>query len=211
MKIGVIGSGLMGAKIGTIWARAGHQITFSYSRNPSKLERLARDAGGKVGTPAEAAQADVILLSVHWSRIDDVLEQVGELSGKVVINCCVPLDEENANLVVGTTTSGAEKLAERLPHVRWVSAFNTSPSEVLFEVFEGRKTRSPRPQMIYYGDDEWAKKVARQLISDVGYEPLDTGALRNARFVEPFAMVTAELAYSQPGGPELVYRFDRLG
>lgn len=63
---------------------------------------------------------------------------------------------------------------------------------------------------MYYGDDRQAKQLARQLISDVGYEPLDVGPLRSARFVEPFAMVTAELAYEQPGGAELMYRFERL-
>lgn len=211
MKIGVLGAGLMGAKIGTIWAKAGHDVTFSYSRSAQKLERLARNAHAKSATPAEAvAQADVVLLAVHWSRIDDVLSQVGDLSDKVLINCCVPLDLENRDLVVGTTTSGAEELARRLPEARLVSAFNTSPSEVLFKLFESRDSLAPRPQMIYYGDDEGARQIACRLITDVGFEPLNTGALRNARFVEPFAMVTAELAYGQPDGPELVYRFDRL-
>lgn len=212
MKIGILGSGLMGSKIGTIWSRVGHDVTFSYSRSSLKLERLAREAGAGAGTPEQAVSgADAVLLAVHWSRVDDVLAQAGDLSGKVVINCCVPLDPANRDLVVGTTTSGAEELARRLPEARWVSAFNTSPSEVLFEVFNRRDREESRPQLIYYGDDPSAKRVAATLIRDVGYEPLDTGPLRSARFVEPFAMVTAELAYAQPGGPELIYRFERLG
>lgn len=211
MKIGILGSGLMGAKLGTIWAWAGHDVTFSYSRSIAKLNRLAEEAGAKSGTPSEAVvSADVILLSVHWSRIEDVLDQAGDLSDKIVINCCVPLDDQNRDLVLGTTTSGAEVLMRRLPETRFVSAFNTSPSEVLFNVFKSRKTSIEKPQMMYYGDDAKAKKVARQLIADVGFEPVDTGPAHSARFVEPFAMVTAELAYAQPGGPELVYRFARL-
>src|SRR5438309_6025795 len=70
MRIGILGSGLMGGKLGTIWARAGHEVVFSYARSEQKLTKLARDAKGKAraGTPREAAQeADAVLLAVHWS------------------------------------------------------------------------------------------------------------------------------------------------
>ncbi|MCI5112277.1 MAG: hypothetical protein MRY75_17155 [Marivita sp.] len=52
--------------------------------------------------------------------------------------------------------------------------------------------------------------MAADLIRDIGFDPLDCGPLRNARFIEPFAMATVELAYVQPGGPALTYRFDKL-
>ncbi|MCR4524209.1 NADPH-dependent F420 reductase [Bosea sp. 47.2.35] len=210
MRVGILGSGLMGGKLGTIWAKAGHEVTFSYARVAGKLERLARECGGQAGTVAEAVhRADALLLAVHWSRIDDVLEQAGDLAGKVVLNCCVPLDTRNRDLVVGVTTSGAEDVARRRPHARWVAAFNTSPSEALFDVF-ARNGKEPRPHLLHYGDDVEAKKVVAALIEDVGYAPLDAGPLRTGRFAEPFAMVTAELAYAQAGGPKLIYRFDRL-
>ena len=47
MRIGILGSGLMGAKLGTIWARAGHDVGFSYARTDQKLKKLAREAGEK--------------------------------------------------------------------------------------------------------------------------------------------------------------------
>src|SRR2546422_11390850 len=84
MRIGILGSGLMGGKLGTIWARAGHEVVFSYARSEQKLKKLAREAQGnaKEGTPGEAArEADALLLAVHWSRVDDVLHQAGDLSG----------------------------------------------------------------------------------------------------------------------------------
>jgi predicted dinucleotide-binding enzyme len=68
----------MGAKLGTIFARAGHEVVFSYARSNDKLNRLARDAQGnaRAGSPAEAAKdADALLLAVHWSRVDDVLKR----------------------------------------------------------------------------------------------------------------------------------------
>lgn len=58
MRVGILGSGLMGGKLGTIWARAGHEVVFSYTRSEQKLKTLAREAKGKArsGTPREAAQ-----------------------------------------------------------------------------------------------------------------------------------------------------------
>src|SRR6266550_3826080 len=93
MRVGILGSGLMGGRLGTIWARAGHEVVFSYARSERKLAKLAREAKGKAraGTPGEAArEADALLLAVHWSRVDDVLKQAGDVSGKVIVTCSLP-------------------------------------------------------------------------------------------------------------------------
>src|SRR3989442_5564971 len=121
MRVGILGSGLMGGKLGTIFARAGHDVIFSYARSERKLKRLAREAGGKAraGTPREAAQdADAVLLAVHWLRFDDVLKQAGDLSGKGVLTCSMPMNEDNTELVVAPTSSGAEELSKRIPQTR---------------------------------------------------------------------------------------------
>jgi hypothetical protein len=141
MRIGILGSGLMGGKLGTIFARAGHEVVFSYARHKEKLESLARDAGGKAraGTPREAVEgADALLMAVHWSWVDDVLQQAGDLVGKVIVTCSLPMNADDTGLVLGHTTSGAEELAKRIPKARVVSAFNTVPSEVLFGVYEAK-------------------------------------------------------------------------
>jgi len=132
MRVGILGSGLMGAKLGTIFARAGHEVVFSYARSEQKLKKLARDAGAKAkaGTPREAVQdADAVLLAVHWSRIDDVLKQAGDLAGKVIVTCSLPMDADNTKLIVANTSSGAEELAKKIPKARVVAAFNTVPSK----------------------------------------------------------------------------------
>lgn len=212
MRIGILGSGLMGSKLGTIFARAGHDVVFSYSRSRKKLTKLAQDAGGnaQAGTPGQAAEgADALLLAVHWSRVDDVLRQAGDVSDKVVVSCSLPMNEDDTELVVGRTSSGAEKLARKVPRARVVAAFGTVPSEVLFGVFEAR-SRVPRPSLVYCGDDADAKAVAATLIRDVGFDPVDAGPLRVARYAEPFALLVARLAYEGEGGPELAYRFERF-
>lgn len=212
MRIGILGSGLMGGKLGTLFARAGHDVVFSYSRHDQKLERLARDAGSsaRAGTPGEAAQeADVLLLAVHWSRVDDVLRQAGELSDKVLVSCSLPMNDDDTGLVVGYTSSGAEELASKARGARVVSAFGTVPSEVLFAVHEARDSGS-RPSLVYCGDDERAKEVVARLIRDVGFDPIDAGPLLTARYFEPFALLVAQLAYEGEGGPALAYRFERF-
>ncbi len=156
MRIGILGSGLMGGKLGTIFVRAGHEVVFSYARSQEKLKKLAQDAHGnaRAGTSREAAQdADALLLAVHWSRIEDVLNQAGDLSGKVIVSCSLPMNADNTELVIAHTPSGAEALAKKVPRARIVSAFNTVPSEVLFSVFEA-KSNTTKPSLVYCGDDQ---------------------------------------------------------
>jgi len=215
MRIGILGSGLMGGKLGTIFARAGHEVVFSYARTSRKLEKLAREAiptKGRVraGTPAEAAHdADALLLAVHWSRVDDVLKQAGAVAGKVIITCSLPMNADDTALVIAHTSSGAEELAKKIPKARVVSAFGTVPSEVLFDVFQARR-KANRPSLVYCGDDSRAKKTAAELIRDVGFDPVDAGPLRIARYTEPFTLLIAQLAYEGEGSPELAYRFERF-
>jgi predicted dinucleotide-binding enzyme len=212
MRIGILGSGLMGAKLGTLFARAGHRVTFSYSRDQRKLQRLAREAGNgaSAGTPAEAAAgADAVLLAVHWLRVRDVLKQAGGLNGRVIVSCTMPMTADDSDLAIGRTSSGAEALQKMAPRAKVVGAFNTVPSEVLFGVFASRR-RKPRPQLLYYGDDARAKRVAARLIRDVGFDPLDLGPLSMARYAEPFTLVVARLAYENPGVPQIAYRFERF-
>jgi predicted dinucleotide-binding enzyme len=211
MRVGILGSGLMGGKLGTLFARAGHDVVFSYSRERSKLEGLARDAGGgaRAGTPREAARdADVLLLAVHWSRVDDVLAQAGDLTRKILVTCSLPMDADDTGLVVAHTSSGAEELAKKANGARVVSAFGTVPSEVLFAVYEARESER-RPSLVYSGDDEGAKAEVATLIRDLGFDPLDAGPLDVARYSEPFTLLIAKLAYEGDDGPALAYRIER--
>ena len=213
MRVGILGSWLMGGKLGTIFARAGHEVTFSYARSEQTLKTLARNAKGKAryGTPREAVhQADAVLLAVHWSRMQDVLQQSGDLSGKVVITCSLPMNDGDTGLVIGHTRSGAEELQIEIPKACIVAAFNTVPSEVLFSVYEAKR-KDRRPSLVYCGDDPSGKKVAVELIRDAGFDAVDAGPLRIARDIEPFALLIAELAYGGSGGPALAYVFERLG
>lgn len=75
-------------------------------------------------------------------------------------------------------------------------------------MYESRH-KEPRPSLVYCGDDKNAKEVVSRLIRDAGFEPLDAGALRIARYSEPFALLVGQLAYGGEGA-ELAYRFVRF-
>lgn len=212
MRIGVLGSGLMGSKLGTIFARAGHQVVFSYSRSRQKLDALARGGGkhARAGTPEEAARgAEVLLLAVHWDQVNDVLEHLGDLADRTVVTCSLPMNADNSALVVGGTSSGAEELGRRVPTAHVVSAFGTVPSEVLFAAYAAR-SRTPRPSLVYCGDNAAAKELTATLIRDTGFDPLDVGPLSIARYVEPFALLMGQMAYEGGEGPALAYRIERF-
>jgi predicted dinucleotide-binding enzyme len=127
----------------------------------------------------------------------------------VTLTCSLPMDADNTGLVIGRTTSGAEELAKKVPKAKVVCAFNTVPSEVFFGVYTARR-RANRPSLVYCGDHAGGKAIAAELIRDVGFEPVDAGPLRIARYTEPLALLMGQLAYEGTGGPELAYRFQRF-
>jgi predicted dinucleotide-binding enzyme len=188
------------------WSSATRAARKSSRRSPVRLGRTR----GPARPRRPRGDADALLLAVHWSRVDEVLRQAGDVSGKVVVSCSLPMNADDTDLVVGGTSSGAEELARKVPRARIVAAFGTVPSEVLFGVFEARN-RAPRPSLVYCGEDPEAKEVAAALIRDAGFDPVDAGPLRVARYAEPFALLVAQLAYEGDGGPELAYRFERFG
>jgi len=202
MKIGIIGSGNMGSGIGKIWAKKGHAVIFSYSRSREKLEQLASSVpNAKAGTPAEAAQADVILLSVRWSDLPDALKQAGPLNNKIVIDCTNPLKPDLSGLELGYTSSAAEEIVRMAPGAKVVKAFNTAFAQVYEE--KSRLFGSRRASMFYCGDDAGAKSVVAKLITDVGFDPVDCGPLTAARLLEPVAMLVITLGYGMKMGTNM--------
>jgi predicted dinucleotide-binding enzyme len=152
----------------------------------------------------EVADADDLLAAYRPTTFSCAL-----LSGKVIITCSLPMDADNTKLVIGSTTSGAEELAKKVSRAHVVGAFNTVPSEVLFGVFAAKR-KAKRPSLVYCGDNAKSKAIAAELIRDVGFNPVDAGPLRIARYTEPFALLVGQLAYEGDGGPELAYRFERF-
>jgi hypothetical protein len=183
MKIGIIGNGNMGRSLGILWAEQGHQVFFG-SRDAAKGQAVAEVAGHgtKGGSNDEAvAFADVILWTARGILPFNLLSKPEALNGKIIIDCNngdIPEGFEYPAIV----ESLAEKLAKDVPSARVVKAFNTMAQEV-FEL-------APEPLKNYNvsvfvaGDDELARKTVMQLAEEIGFVPVDSGNLRNARLIE---------------------------
>lgn len=199
MNIGIIGSGNMGSALGTLWAKKGHQVTFSYSRDPAKLETIAATAGANalVGTPKQAAESsDVILMAVQPFVLEEVLSMVGSLENKVVITCMSGLKPDFSGQTIGIATdlkiSVAEQLAQLVSGAKVVEAFNMTFAEILAS--DSRQFGSEHPTIFYCGDDAEAKAIAAQLIHDCGYDAIDAGGLMVARSLETLATAWVQFA-----------------
>ena len=209
MRIAILGSGNMGGALGHLFASAGHFVTYSFSRDPKKLERLARSSGprARAASPADAVRdADVVVLAVLWQHMPRVLRSAGSLKGKVLIDCSMPLTPSEDALAVGHRISGAEIVARRARGAHVVKAFNTTPAELLRA---GVDVLAEQPAVCYCGDDVRAKHVTARLIRQLRFEPVDCGALQSARYLEPLAMLVGELAYNQGKRPEIGLRILR--
>ncbi len=175
MRIGIIGSGNIGANAGRQFARVGHDVLFSFSRDQAKLEALAAEVGptGRAGTPAEAAAfGDVVLLAVPWAAIDAALTAVGSLAGTIVI------DATNQFAAGGFVSLPAgvgptQMNLARLPGGRPVKAFNTLTAG--FQAAAAGRSGDARAAMFLAGEDAAAKEVVAGLIEQIGFAPVDVG------------------------------------
>jgi 8-hydroxy-5-deazaflavin:NADPH oxidoreductase len=195
MNIGIIGSGSIGSSLGQIWARKGHQVFFSFSRDASKLDALAQSVpNSRACTPKEAAaNSEVVLFAVRWANVAQAIEAAGSLQGKILIDCTNPLTPDMSDLAVGHTSSAAEEIAKLAPGAKVVKAFNTAFAQIYQS--DSRFFGSRLPTMFYCGDDGSAKASVAHLIKEAGFEPLDSGPLKVARYLEPLAMLVIQLGY----------------
>jgi NADPH-dependent F420 reductase len=209
VKIGIIGSGNVGGALGCRWAKVGHEIVFG-SRDPQggDMKELVGRAGGKsraATPPATAEEADVLLLATPWPATQQIVESLGELNGKIILDATNPMTPDLSGLTHGTTTSGGEQVAQWARGAKVVKAFNSVGSNIMTDPsFGGR-----RPVMFYCSDDAHAKDIAKKLIDEIGFEAIEAGPLRQARLLEPLAMLWVSLAYAQGLGREIAFELLR--
>ncbi len=211
MKIAVIGTGKVGSRLTKLFLLANHPVVLG-SRDPHKAEEIAATLGEAAGgmTYADAASgADVVVLATPWANnaTFDAVQKLGDLSGKIVIDCTNPLASDYVSNLLGHTTSSAEEIAKLIPGARVVKAFNTIFADIMEpgkQSFEGRRGTG-----FYCGDDSRAKEIVAKLIQDAGFEPVDVGVLKNARYLEPMAQLNIQIAYVLEGGTDVAFRYMR--
>ena len=176
MNIGIIGSGNIGANAAKLFVQAGHDVAVSNSRGPESLQDLADEIGSKAraATVEEAADfGEVVLVAIPFFARDTL--PVEALDGKIVLDATNYYPGRDGEIDFDGLTS-SELLAENIPGARLVKAFNTMYYETLAN--EGRPENGDRLVLFVAGDDEDAKKTVSGLIGEIGFEPVDTGSLR---------------------------------
>jgi predicted dinucleotide-binding enzyme len=208
MTIGIIGAGNVGGTLGRCWAKLGHQVVFG-SREPSaddvKQLLAASGATARAASLKEAAQAgEVLALATPWPVTEEILRGLGDLTGKILIDATNPLTR-NFELEYGTTASGAEKVAQWAHGAKVVKAFNT----VGYNIMANPAFGSDRAVMFYCSDDSIAKQTVKPLVEGLGFEAVDAGPLKQARVLEPIALLWISLAMAQGLGREFAFKLIR--
>jgi NADPH-dependent F420 reductase len=193
MNIGILGAGNIGGALGKRWAANGHEIVFGVRDAQTYTAQILLNACGdnaRPGTMREAATfGEVVVLAVPWMAVSEVLQQVGDLPGKILVDCTNRMTPP----VAGGTASGTEEVAHLVPGARVVKAFNTLGAESLANLQFGGQAAST----FICGDDPDAKAVVTRLGEEIGFDVVDVGTLAEAPLIESLARLWVEISRHQ--------------
>jgi len=194
MKVTVIGAGNMGAAFVRQLVRAGHQVSVTARDGAKAAQVAAANPGAKaVPTAGSASGADAVVLATGYADAAAALQAVGGLQGQVVIDITNPLTADYMGLTLGHSTSAAEEIAKTVPGAEVVKGFNTVFAQVLAE---GADFGSGRKVTVFVASDSnRAKQTATALAESLGFDVVDAGGLKNARYLEPLAGLNIYLGY----------------
>jgi len=177
MKIGIIGSGMIGSTCARLFARAGHEVAIANSRGPGSLEDLVKELGPKArAATVESAveSSEVILAAVPLKAHRDL--PASKLAGKVVIDAMNYYPDRDGQMDFGGRGSSSW-LATTWPGARVVKAFNTMYFKPLGEQGKPGAPADDRLALFVAGDDNDAKRLVMDLIDQIGFAAVDTGSL----------------------------------
>jgi predicted dinucleotide-binding enzyme len=191
MNIAIIGSGNAGRAITGAATRAGHDVTVS-SATGATARAVAQEFGARAAASVReaAGAADLVILAVPYTAVDDVLGEVGKaLAGKVLVDATNPLKPDYSGLATDRT-SGAEEIQRKVPDARVVKAFNTvlAAQQADPEVAGGLRIDG-----FVAGDDDEAKQAVLGLLGELGFNPVDAGPLAMATYLEGMAWLNISL------------------
>lgn len=208
MKILILGAGNMGSAFARQFSRAGHDVRIA-ATSLAKAQSVASAAAGVTAVPVvgSAKDVDVVLVATPFEQAAPALASVGSLDGKVVIDITNPLTPDYMGLTIGHGTSAAEEIAKASPAAEVVKAFNTLFAQV---VAEGPAFANAQVAPVFVASDSpRAKARAKALAESIGFDVIDAGGLKNARYLEPLAGLNIYLGYGAGQGTAIAPTFIR--
>lgn len=208
MRIAIIGAGNVGQALGRGWTKAGHEIVYGV-RDPASASN-AKLAPAQVKLPAAAvAGADVVVLATPWDGTEAAVKSLGDLKGRIVIDCTNPLimTPQGLGLALGFERSAGERVADWAKGAAVFKTLNQTGAENMDQA-----GRFPvKPAMFVAGDDHAKKPIVMQLLRDLAFEPVDAGPLSSARLLEPLAMLWIDQALKYGRGRDFAFALVRRG
>lgn len=199
MRIGIIGGGHVGQALALALRRAGHQPTLL-------LRDLARGGGDALAPLAPLPGAEAYILATPHAAAEEALTAVVPgTAPELDATNPLAMGPDGLGLAFGFDDSGAERIARALPGLRLAKVFNTTGADVMADAARF----APRPVMFAAGDDGYAKTIAIQLATDIGFEAIDAGPLRAARLLEAHAMLWIDLAMRRGLGRDFAFALRR--
>ncbi|MFM2059781.1 MAG: hypothetical protein RLY71_4166 [Pseudomonadota bacterium] len=194
MKVTVIGAGNMGSAFVRQLVKAGHHVSVT-ARDTAKAASVAAANPGASAVPAAGAAhgADVVVLATGYADAVPALRAADVQPQQTVIDITNPLTADYMGLTLGHSTSAAEELAKTIPNAAVVKGFNTIFAQVLAEGADFGGGR--RVSVFLASDSAQAKQQAAALATSMGFEVVDAGGLKNARYLEPLAGLNIYLGY----------------
>lgn len=192
MRIAIIGAGNVGRALGAGFERLGHAVVYGV-REPGAEKYAAAGLAGRTATVAEAAAGgELVVLATPWPATESAVKAAGDLDGAPVFDATNPIGP-GFTLTHGHDDSGAEQVARWAPGARVVKVFNTIGADHMTAPDFG----ASRPFMPVAGDDPAACALAVELATGLGFEAVRVGDLKNARLLEPLALLWIGLAIGQ--------------
>lgn len=195
MKIGILGSGIVGRVLATAFLHEGYEVMIG-SRNPLKEELQKWKSENKQGQTGNfssaAAFADIIVLATKGDGTINAIDEAGKehFSGKIIIDATNPI--RNAppvngliSFFTGPDESFMEKLQNILPGAKLVKAFNSVGNAVMYKP----DFRGIQPTMFICGNDMHAKSEVTKILQQFGWETEDMGTVEAARAIEPLCIL----------------------
>lgn len=201
-NLGVIGSGNMGTAIGAWAVKLGYHVVFS-DRERARAQEAAARSGGTHALPSEVAKmCDLILLALPYDVVPKTVHDLApQLDGKVVIDITNALTSDMSGLQIGHTTSAAEEIQKLAPAAFVVKAFNTNFAQIYAS--QKPEAQGNRLSVFLASDHEGAKSEVADLAGKMGFDVIDCGPLKHARYIEPLAMLNILLGYQRGMGTEI--------
>lgn len=194
MKIGIIGSGVVGRVLAKAFKNEEHEVMLG-TRNTSKEDviKFSEETSISVGTFAEAAKfAELAVLAAKGTAAEDAITLAGveNFHNKIVIDTTNPIAEAPpTNGVLHYFTSLEESLMERIqrliPEAKVVKAFNIVGNALMYKP----KLPGGIPTMFICGNHDDAKQTVTEILTSFGWETEDMGKAEAARAIEPLCIL----------------------